>query len=112
MFDRCQLERSRHCGIETPGLSKLCSSGCDLVVFGRKARQVLAARRGFKVAVPAMAVLVVGALGPMAGQAHHLRVYANVKDVYAIDRYERECHKLYAVLEGHLQANPGLAGPQ
>ena len=59
-----------------------------------------------------MAGLVVGALGPMAGQAHHLRVYANVKDVYAIDRYERECHKLYAVLEGHLQANPGLAGPQ
>lgn len=112
MFDRCQLERSRHCGIETPGLSKLCSSGCDLVVFGRKARQVLAARRGFKVAVPAMAVLVVGALGPMTGQAHHLRVYANVKDVYAIDRYERECHKLYAVLEGHLQANPCLAGPQ
>jgi GST-like protein len=54
----------------------------------------------------------VGALGPMAGQAHHLRVYANVKDVYAIDRYERECHKLYAVLEGHLQANPCLAGPQ
>jgi GSH-dependent disulfide-bond oxidoreductase len=53
----------------------------------------------------------VGALGPMAGQAHHLRVYANVKDVYAIDRYERECHKLYAVLEGHLQANPCLAGP-
>ena len=48
----------------------------------------------------------------MAEQAHHFRVYANVKDDYAIDRYEREGRKLYAVFEGHLQANPCLAGPQ
>ena len=30
----------------------------------------------------------------MAEQAHHFRVYANVKDVYAIDRYERECRQI------------------
>lgn len=28
----------------------------------------------------------VGGLGPMAGQAHHFRVYADVKDDYAIER--------------------------
>ena len=53
----------------------------------------------------------VGGLGPMAGQAHHFRVYADVKDDYTIERYERECQKLYAVLEGQLQAKSFLAVP-
>ncbi|MGY8853320.1 MAG: glutathione S-transferase family protein [Pseudomonadales bacterium] len=52
----------------------------------------------------------VGGLGPMAGQAHHFRLYADLKDDYAIDRYERACQKLYAVLEGQLQQKPFLAG--
>ena len=53
----------------------------------------------------------VGGLGPMAGQAHHFRVYADVTDAYPIQRYERECRKLYVVLEGQFQAKPFLAGP-
>lgn len=32
-----------------------------------------------------------------------------MKDDYAIDRYERECRKLYAVLEEQLQQRPFLA---
>ena len=55
-----------------------------------------------------MAVLQVGGLGPMAEQAHHLRVYANVKDDYAIDRYERESRKLYAVVRRSPSGEPLL----
>ena len=75
------------------------------------ARQVLAARRGLRWQCLQWLFWQVGGLGPMAGQAHHFRVYADVKDDYAIERYERECQKLYAVLEGQLQAKSFLAVP-
>jgi len=52
----------------------------------------------------------VGGLGPIAGQAHHFRLYAPVKDDYAIDRYTKETHKFYAVLESQLSLRPFIAG--
>jgi GST-like protein len=52
----------------------------------------------------------VGGLGPIAGQAHHFRLYAPVKDDYAIDRYTKETHKFYAVLESQLSRRPFIAG--
>ena len=50
----------------------------------------------------------VGGLGPMAGQAHHFRLYAPESIAYAIDRYTRETHKYYAVLESQLSTSPFL----
>ncbi len=43
-----------------------------------------------------------GGLGPMAGQAHHFRLYAPEKIPYAIERYSKECRRLYGVLEVRL----------
>ena len=43
-----------------------------------------------------------GNLGPMAGQAHHFRLYAPEQLPYAIDRYTRECGRLYRVLDRRL----------
>ena len=49
-------------------------------------------------------------LGPMAGQAHHFRLYAPEKIPYAIDRYTKECGRLYRVLDRRLADRPFLAG--
>jgi len=49
-------------------------------------------------------------LGPMAGQAHHFRLYAPEKIPYAIDRYTRECGRLYRVMDRRLADREFLAG--
>ena len=49
-------------------------------------------------------------LGPMAGQAHHFRIYAPQKIPYAIERYTKEVHRLYGVLNARLADRPYLAG--
>jgi GST-like protein len=51
-----------------------------------------------------------GNLGPMAGQAHHFRLYAPEKIPYAIDRYTRECGRLYRVLDRRLADREFIAG--
>ena len=51
-----------------------------------------------------------GGLGPMAGQAHHFRLYAPEKVPYAIDRYTRECGRLYRVLDRRLADREFVAG--
>ncbi len=52
----------------------------------------------------------VGGLGPMAGQAHHFRLYAPERIDYAIDRYTAECARLYGVLDERLHHRQFLAG--
>jgi GSH-dependent disulfide-bond oxidoreductase len=51
-----------------------------------------------------------GGLGPMAGQAHHFRLYAPEEVPYAIDRYTRECGRLYRVLDRRLADREFVAG--
>jgi GSH-dependent disulfide-bond oxidoreductase len=49
-------------------------------------------------------------LGPMAGQIGHFNVYAPEKVPYAIDRYTRETHRLYGVLDRRLTDRTFIAG--
>jgi GSH-dependent disulfide-bond oxidoreductase len=51
-----------------------------------------------------------GGLGPMAGQAHHFRIYAPDKIDYAVDRYTKECNRLYGVLNKRLADRAFVAG--
>ncbi|HKI75175.1 MAG TPA: glutathione S-transferase N-terminal domain-containing protein [Pseudomonadales bacterium] len=51
-----------------------------------------------------------GGLGPMAGQAHHFRIYAREPVEYAIARYSNECRRLYGVMETHLTGSEYMAG--
>jgi GST-like protein len=44
----------------------------------------------------------VGGLGPMAGQIGHFNVFAPEKVPYAIDRFTRDVHRLYGVLDRRL----------
>jgi GST-like protein len=52
----------------------------------------------------------VGGLGPMAGQNGHFRVYAPTEIPYAIERYTKEVHRLYGVLDKRLADREFLAG--
>lgn len=51
-----------------------------------------------------------GGLGPMLGQNGHFKLYAPEKLPYAIDRYARETHRLYAVLDRRLAEADYVAG--
>jgi GST-like protein len=51
-----------------------------------------------------------GGLGPMAGQNHHFRNYAQEKITYAIDRYVNETNRLYGVLNKRLADRDFIAG--
>ena len=51
-----------------------------------------------------------GGVGPMQGQANVFHQYAPEKIPYAIDRYHKECRRLYEVLNDRLADNEYLAG--
>jgi GST-like protein len=52
----------------------------------------------------------VGGLGPMSGQNGHFRVYAPTEIPYAIERYTKEVHRLYEVMDQRLADREFLAG--
>lgn len=49
-------------------------------------------------------------LGPQHGQAHHFLRYAPEPPQYAVNRYTKEAHRLFDVLEGRLSQVDYLAG--
>jgi len=51
-----------------------------------------------------------GGIGPMMGQANVFFRYAPEKIPYAIDRYQRECRRLFEVLDARLAQHEYLAG--
>lgn len=51
-----------------------------------------------------------GNLGPMQGQAHVFRNYAEERIDYAIRRYSRETERLYRILDARLKETDYLAG--
>lgn len=85
-------------------------SGAILQYLGRKTGKFYPADERARVAVDEWLYWQVGNLGPMAGQAHHFRMYARDKIQYAIDRYTNEVRRLYGVMNKRLQKQDYLAG--
>ncbi len=52
----------------------------------------------------------IAGLGPMCGQAHHFRRFAEEKIEYAIQRYTDEAARLYRVLDRRLAGRDFIAG--
>ncbi|MDE2234412.1 MAG: glutathione S-transferase N-terminal domain-containing protein [Gammaproteobacteria bacterium] len=52
----------------------------------------------------------VASLGPMLGQVHHFRCYAQEKIDYAIDRYTNEAARLYHVMDKQLSKLEHFSG--
>lgn len=88
----------------------LFESGAILVYLAEKTGRFLATDlRGRFEALQWLFWQVAG-LGPMAGQNHHFRQYAQEKLTYAIDRYVNETARLYAVLDKRLADREFVAG--
>src|SRR5258708_4131332 len=84
-------------------------SGAILQYLGRKTGKFYPADERARVAVDEWLFWQVGNLGPMAGQAHHSRIYAPDKIPYAVNRYTNECNRLYGVMNKRLAEHPYLA---
>jgi GST-like protein len=85
-------------------------SGAILQYLGRKTGKFYPTDERARVEVDQWLMWQMGGLGPMAGQAHHFRLYALEKIPYAIDRYTNECNRLYGVMNKRLADREYLAG--
>jgi GST-like protein len=85
-------------------------SGAILQYLGRKTGKFYPKDERARAEVDQWLFWQMGGLGPMAGQAHHFRLYAPEKLRYAIDRYTNECNRLYGVMDKRLKDRDFLAG--
>ena len=85
-------------------------SGAILQYLGRKTGQFYPQSERERVEVEQWLMWQMGGLGPMAGQAHHFRLFAPVKIDYGIERYTKEAARLYGVMNKRLMDRDFLAG--
>ena len=85
-------------------------SSAILQYLGRKTGKFYPSSERARVEVDQWLFWQVGGLGPMAGQAHHFRMYAPEQLPYAIERYTNECNRLYGVMNKRLADREFLAG--
>ena len=85
-------------------------SGAILQYLGRKTGLFYPSDERKRVEVEQWLFWQMGGLGPMAGQAHHFRIYAPEKIPYAVERYTNEVHRLYGVMNRRLEDRAFLAG--
>jgi len=90
----------------TDGGLALAESGAILFYLAEKTGKLLHERH----AVMQWLMFQMAHVGPMLGQAHHFRLQAKEKLPYAIERYEKEAARLFAVIEERLRRVPYLAG--
>ena len=85
-------------------------SGAILQYLGRKTGKFYPSGERLRTLVDQWLFWQMGGLGPMAGQAHHFRIYAPEKIAYGIDRYTNEVNRLYGVLNRQLEGRDYIAG--
>jgi len=85
-------------------------SGAILLYLAEKTGRFIPADARGRVEVTQWLFWQMAGLGPMAGQNHHFRNYAQEKIPYAIDRYVNETNRLYGVLNKRLSDREFIAG--
>jgi GST-like protein len=88
----------------------LFESGVILIYLAEKTGRFLPTEPGDRYRTLQWLMFQVGGVGPMLGQAHHFIKYAPRRIAYAVDRYTKETHRLYGVLDRQLSSTPYLAG--
>ncbi|MDF8332039.1 glutathione S-transferase N-terminal domain-containing protein [Novosphingobium cyanobacteriorum] len=91
------------------GSQPVFESGAILLYLAEKTGRFLSPSGPARVAAQEWLMWQMGGLGPMAGQAHHFRRYAPAGNDYAVDRYTRECARLYRVLDARLAGRSWIA---
>jgi GST-like protein len=85
-------------------------SGAILLYLAEKTGRFLSTDLRVRVSTLEWLFWQMGGLGPMAGQNHHFRRDAPEKLAYPIERYTKETHRLYGVLNQRLADRPFVAG--
>jgi GSH-dependent disulfide-bond oxidoreductase len=85
-------------------------SGAILMYLGRKTGRFYPTEERARVEVEQWLMWQMANFGPMLGQTHHFRNYADEKISYAIQRYENEADRLYGVLDTRLKDREFVAG--
>ena len=78
-------------------------SGAILMYLAEKTGLFLPAEMQRKYEVIQWIMFQMGGIGPIFGQVHHFKRAAKEKVPYAINRYFKECRRLYGVLDSRLE---------
>ena len=85
-------------------------SGAILIYLGEKTGKFLPSDAKGRSTVIQWLMFQMAHIGPMQGQANVFYRYAPEKIPYAIDRYTRECRRLFEILDRRLGESEYLAG--
>lgn len=85
-------------------------SGAILLYLAEKTGRLIPADVKGRSRVVQWLMFQMGGIGPMMGQANVFYRYAPEKIPYAIERYQRECRRLFEVLDRQLREHEYLAG--
>ncbi|HEY6878803.1 MAG TPA: glutathione S-transferase N-terminal domain-containing protein, partial [Polyangiales bacterium] len=84
-------------------------SGAILIYLAERTGKLLASEPKRRSVALQWLMFQMGGIGPMMGQANVFVRYAPEKIDYAIGRYQRECRRLFEVLDTHLAQHEYLA---
>ncbi len=84
-------------------------SGAILIYLAEKTGKFMPTDTRGKYEVLQWLMWQMGGLGPIAGQTHHFREYAQEKIPYAIERFTHEVSRLYCVMDRRLSDREYLA---
>jgi glutathione S-transferase len=85
-------------------------SGAILIYLAEKTGRLLPADSRGRSSVIQWLMFQMSGVGPMQGQANVFFRYAAEKIPFAIERYQKETHRLYAILDDVLEQREYLAG--
>jgi GST-like protein len=89
---------------------RIFESGAILVYLAEKTGQFLPSDVRARAEVMSWLMFQMGGVGPMQGQANVFFRYAPEKIPFAIERYQKETKRLYAVLDMQLATNEYICG--
>jgi len=87
-------------------------SGAILMYLAEKTGKFMPQEMAARYEVIQWLMFQMGGIGPIFGQVHHFKRAAKEQVPYAIERYMKECLRLYGVLDRRLDGRPYLAGPE
>jgi GST-like protein len=99
-----------HAPLEKGPAISVFESGAILLYLADKTEHLIPSDARGRVEVLQWLFWQVGGLGPMAGQNGHFVRFAPEKIPYAIERYVKETHRLYGVLDKRLRDREYIAG--
>jgi len=84
-------------------------SGAILIYLARKCGQFLPSDPREEIETLQWLMFQMGGIGPIFGQVHHFKRAAKEPVPYALERYGKECLRLYGVLDKRLDENDYVA---